>query len=423
MTVTLDELNRASLSDALGMLRNLYEQSDWVVVQALRQRPFSSLTHLKHILVDVVASRDREAQLMLVRAHPELANDTTMNQVLTTESAHEQSASGLTTCSPGDVERIRQLNAAYKAKFGWPFILAVRGPRGSGLQRAEIIEIFVRRLALDPAMELTECLHNVHRIAELRLSDKFGMEPTFGNQVHGLAESVGESTGAGRKQLLSWMSEHGFDDVSIDATGHVRGVFLSTEEMPGVEKQHGTAAAYRSSLYGSHCIIGNTSATCSDRFGFFTSLVAVAELYRCRQRLPFRLEVVGLAPTAGCLGASESVPYDSATCIGALAIQIERGRQLKELGVVLAIALADEWGLEVQRAGRALGAKVPLIASGSQRYASKCDQRVKAGTLLVRCSNDNPSCALDNIVTNDDADLCVRALLQLFKQLSRKPMH
>jgi hypothetical protein len=109
--------------------------------------------------------------------------------------------------------------------------------------------------------------------------------------------------------------------------------------------------------------------------------------------------------------------------MGALAIQIERGRQLKELGAVLGIAFAGDWGSECQHAGRALGAKVPLISTGSQRYASKCDRRVKEDTLLVRCSNDNPSCALDNIVTNDDADLSVRALLQLFKQLSRKPVH
>jgi N-carbamoyl-L-amino-acid hydrolase len=92
---------------------------------------------------------------------------------LTAESADEQARSGLTQCSPDQFARLHALNDAYDRRFGWPFILAVRGPTGRGLTRAEIIETFERRLRAEPEAEFQECLRNVHRIAEIRLCDRF----------------------------------------------------------------------------------------------------------------------------------------------------------------------------------------------------------------------------------------------------------
>jgi N-carbamoyl-L-amino-acid hydrolase len=82
--------------------------------------------------VQVVRDAGRERQLALIRAHPELAGKAMVSQTLTAESTNEQGKAGLTDCTPEEFARIQRLNADYNAKFGWPFILAVRGPRGTG---------------------------------------------------------------------------------------------------------------------------------------------------------------------------------------------------------------------------------------------------------------------------------------------------
>ena len=84
-----------------------------------------------------------------------------VSQTLTAESTNEQGKAGLTDCTPEEFALIQRLNADYNAKFGWPFILAVRGPRGSGIPRAEIIATFARRLAGHPDYELAENLRNI----------------------------------------------------------------------------------------------------------------------------------------------------------------------------------------------------------------------------------------------------------------------
>ena len=183
MALTLEQLNRAPLPEATQMLDGLYEHTPWIAEQALAQRPFTSLAHLKHAMVRVLAAAPREAQLALVRAHPELAGKAMVSKTLTAESTNEQSKAGLTDCTPEEFARIQQLNSDYNARHGFPFILAVRGPRGLGLPKQEIIDTFARRLENPVDFELAEALRNIHRIVEIRLNDKFGFAPTLGNDV------------------------------------------------------------------------------------------------------------------------------------------------------------------------------------------------------------------------------------------------
>ena len=171
MPLTLEQLNAASPAEALSLLDGLYEHSPWIAEEALAQRPFRSLAHLKHALAQVVRTAELDAQLGLIRAHPELAGKAMVAKSLTAESTNEQSKARLTECTPEEFERIQQLNAAYNERFGFPFILAVRGPRGTGLSKQEIIDTFARRLDNHPEFELAEALRNIHRIAEIRLND------------------------------------------------------------------------------------------------------------------------------------------------------------------------------------------------------------------------------------------------------------
>lgn len=203
MSLTLDQLNAAAPGDAVALLDGTYEHSPWIAERALAARPFRSLAHLKHALVQAVAAASTDEKLGLIRAHPELAGKAMVSKTLTAESTHEQGKAGLTDCTPEEFAKIQQLNADYNAKFGFPFILAVRGPRGTGLSKREIIDTFERRLHHHPDFELGEALRNIHRIAEIRLDDKFGADVSLGNDVWDWHEALSAHTDPGYAEKAS----------------------------------------------------------------------------------------------------------------------------------------------------------------------------------------------------------------------------
>jgi len=302
MSISLDQLNAASHAEALQMLGGIYEHSPWIAESALAQRPFKSLAHLKQAMADTVRNADRAAQLALIRAHPELAGKLAQQGQLTAESKNEQATAGLKACSPEELAALQRLNAEYQAEFGWPFIVAVRGPRGTGLSRTEIISTFARRLENHADFELAECLRNIHRIAEIRLNDKFGCEPMLGNQVWDCAELLAkhsdvegaltvtyltEAHQTCQSQLQRWMRECGFDDVQIDAVGNVVGVY------------HGADPNSKRLLTGSHFDTVRNGGKYDGRLGIFVPMVCVRELHKQGKRLPFGLEVIGFAEEEG----------------------------------------------------------------------------------------------------------------------------
>ena len=309
--MTLEQLNAATPAAFVKWLDGTYEHSPWIAERACAKRPFQSLVQLKLALADVVRSAEREAQLKLIRAHPELAGKAMLSKTLTAESTHEQGRAGLTECTPEELARIGQLNAAYNAKFGFPFILAVRGPRGLGLSKAEIIATLSRRLDNHPDFELAENLRNIHRIAEIRLNDKFGHEPELGNLVWDWAERLATNSDTGyaergeltvtyltdahracAQRLAHWMrADCGFDEVEIDAVGNVVGVYHGTER--------GAGPSSKRLLTGSHYDTVRNGGKYDGRVGIFVPMACVRELHRARKRLPFGFEVIGFAEEEG----------------------------------------------------------------------------------------------------------------------------
>lgn len=306
MSLSLNELNELPFEQALLQLGGLYEHSPWIPEAALKQRPFKSAAQLKYALVRAVREGGRDKQLALLRAHPELAGKLAEKGELTAESDNEQLKAGLKACTPEDLAKIRELNAAYAKKFGWPFIVAVRGPRGTGLTRAEIIATFERRLQNAPDFEFAECLRNVDRIAEIRLADKLGTEPELGNQVWDCAELLARHTDPGyaeagqltvtyltdahlacQRQLVRWMKECGFDEVTVDAVGNVVGLY------------EGSDPKQKRLLTGSHYDTVRNGGKYDGRLGIFVPMVCVRELHRQGKRLPFGFEVVGFAEEEG----------------------------------------------------------------------------------------------------------------------------
>jgi N-carbamoyl-L-amino-acid hydrolase len=306
-TLSLDQLNQASRESFTALLDGTYEHSPWIAASAWERRPFKSLAALKHGLVAAVRASGREAQLGLIRAHPELAGKAMVAKTLTAESTHEQGKAGLTACTPDEFARIQVLNDSYNQKFGFPFILAVRGPRGTGLSKQQIISTFERRLHNHPDFEFAEALRNIDRIAEIRLDDKFGAEPTLGNRVWDWAERLATHSEPGyaergeltvtyltdahravAQQLAHWMkSDCGFDDVEIDAVGNVVGVY------------HGTDLAAPRLLTGSHYDTVRNGGKYDGRLGILVPMACVRELSQAGRRLPFGLEVVGFAEEEG----------------------------------------------------------------------------------------------------------------------------
>ena len=306
MALTLDQLNHASHAEAAQMLDGLYEHSPWIAEQALAQRPFTSLAHLKHAMCEVLAHAGRDAQLGLIRAHPELAGKAMVSKTLTAESTNEQTKAGLTDCTPEEFAKIQKLNADYNAKFGWPFILAVRGPRGAGYNKQQIIDAFERRLHGHPEFELQECLRNIHRIVEIRLNDKFGVEPTLGHQVWDWQEKLAQHSDPGfaekgqltvtyltdahracAQRISHWMKDCGFDEVEIDAVGNVVG------------RYHPAASGSKYLLTGSHYDTVRNGGKYDGRLGIFVPMACVQQLHQLGQRLPFGIEVVAFAEEEG----------------------------------------------------------------------------------------------------------------------------
>jgi N-carbamoyl-L-amino-acid hydrolase len=306
MALTLEQLNTADTASAVQLLDGLYEHSPWIAEAALAQRPFKSLAHLKHAMVQVLAQASPEAQLDLIRAHPELAGKAMVAQSLTAESTNEQNTAGLTACTPEEFARIQQLNADYNARFGFPFILAVRGPRGTGLTKAEIIDTFARRSFNHPNYERAEALRNIHRIAEIRLNDKFGYTPTLGNDVWDWQEKLAQHSEPGyaekgqltvtyltdahracAQRISHWMRDCGFDEVEIDAVGNVVG------------RYHPAQAGAKYLLTGSHYDTVRNGGKYDGRLGIFVPMACVRELHRQGKRLPFGIEVVGFAEEEG----------------------------------------------------------------------------------------------------------------------------
>src|SRR5471030_1393400 len=167
---TLSDLNSCDTATFTERLRGIYEHSPWIPERAASQRPFANTTALKLALQTVVSTASLDEQLGLIRAHPELAGKAAVAGQLTAESTNEQAKSGLHLCSAEEFATLHKLNADYNAKFGFPFILAVKGPDGQGLTRRHIIATFTRRLKNQRADEIAECLRQIHRIAELRLN-------------------------------------------------------------------------------------------------------------------------------------------------------------------------------------------------------------------------------------------------------------
>jgi 2-oxo-4-hydroxy-4-carboxy-5-ureidoimidazoline decarboxylase len=165
-TISLNALNAMPAADFTARLGAIFEHSPWVAERAAAKRPFASVDALHRAMADAVRSASEEERLRLIRAHPELAGKAAVRGELTDESTREQKGAGLDQCSPEEFERMQDLNRRYNEKFGFPFVIAVKGH-----DRHSILKHFAQRLENARDVEAAECIEQIIRIGGFRLGD------------------------------------------------------------------------------------------------------------------------------------------------------------------------------------------------------------------------------------------------------------
>ena len=143
---------------------DVFEHSAWIAEAAWQQAPFHSIVALHAAMVAVLDAAGKDAGIALVRAHPDLAGKAALAGDLTAESRTEQASSGLSSLTIAELARFQHLNAAYREKFGFPFVMAVRRS-----DKHAILAAFAERLGNDPDVELDRALSEIKVIAKLRL--------------------------------------------------------------------------------------------------------------------------------------------------------------------------------------------------------------------------------------------------------------
>jgi 2-oxo-4-hydroxy-4-carboxy-5-ureidoimidazoline decarboxylase len=176
--ISLEQLNAADRAQFLAALGDIYEHSPWVAESAFGKRPFASLAALHDAMTGVVKAADDSRKLALVNAHPDLAGKAARAGTMTSDSKAEQGSAGLDRLSEEEFATFHRLNDAYRAKFGFPFIICVRRHT-----RDSILRQFARRLENDAAAEREAALTEIFRITALRLDQRVSAPDRL--KVHG----------------------------------------------------------------------------------------------------------------------------------------------------------------------------------------------------------------------------------------------
>lgn len=214
--MTLDEVNGLDRAAFVAALGAVFEHAPWVAERAWAARPFACAGALHAAMFGVVEAAGHTEQVAFLNNHPELAG----GAVLAPDSASEQGGLGLDRLAGPGLVRLQSMNAAYRARFGLPFIICVRRHT-----RASILAEFARRLQAEPADEHAAALAEVRRITGLRLAGLVEGMPRIrgGLSTHVLDTQRGRPAAGVRVELLVHEPEgaEALVDGVTDADGRV----------------------------------------------------------------------------------------------------------------------------------------------------------------------------------------------------------
>src|SRR5207249_2092831 len=181
--ISLQQLNSFPAPQFVAALSGVFERTPWIAERVAAARPFRSHLHLHQAMCAAVEQAGIDEQLALIRAHPELSGGMRMCGELTPESAREQQGAGLAACTPEEFTRLQQLNGLYTQKFGFPFILAVKGHN-----RGSVIAALEQRVENTVEHERAVALREIGRIAGFRLAEL--VDEPLGSRIIAMAEHL-----------------------------------------------------------------------------------------------------------------------------------------------------------------------------------------------------------------------------------------
>jgi beta-ureidopropionase / N-carbamoyl-L-amino-acid hydrolase len=362
--IALERLNSVSAQDFVTALASIFEHSPWVPERVAASRPFASGIALHKALCATVLEAGEALQLALIRSHPELAGRAALKGEVTSASTSEQRGAGLSALTQSQLTRLQSLNAQYTERFGFPFVLAVKGHTPDS-----VIATLAERVTHDAPTELSVALREICRIAYFRLVDL--VQEPLGDAIIAMAEELGSLSEddealtcsyltpthrATAARIRDFMMASGLA-THIDAVGNVVGVLAG-------------GPSSRRVLTGSHYDTVINAGKFDGRLGILVPLAVAGSLRRAGQTLPFPLEIIAFAE-------EEGVRFKS-TFLGSRAVA---GRfDLRDLDSV------DAAGCLLSDAIRAAGhdvAAIPAIARDASQVACFIEVHIEQGPVLL----------------------------------------
>ena len=159
---SINNINQLNKSDFLSIFGNIFEKTEWIAEKVFYLKPFKNIDDLFSKIINQYESCNKEQILLILNSHPELA----VEKKLTKDSSNEQSVASLNECTIDEFEEFRKLNIEYRTKFGFPFIIAVKGKN-----KNDILNDFRKRIQNDLNSEFDEAKKQVMKIAFFRFKD------------------------------------------------------------------------------------------------------------------------------------------------------------------------------------------------------------------------------------------------------------
>jgi beta-ureidopropionase / N-carbamoyl-L-amino-acid hydrolase len=363
--ITLEQLNTMDPAGFVAALAGIFEHSPWVPQRVAAARPFPSSIALHEAMCGAVMRADAAEQLALIRAHPELAGRAAIRGDLTAASSSEQKGAGLSACTPEQYQRLQGLNKNYRDRFGFPFVLAVRGHT-----QDSVIATLAQRVTHETSEEHAVALREICRIARFRLADL--VDEALGDSIIAMAEALARfsddtagltcayltpSHRATAAAIRDFMLAAGLS-VSMDAVGNVVGIL----EGSGVSTRH--------LLTGSHYDTVTDAGKFDGRLGILLPIAAAGALRRAGIVLPYSLEIVAFAE-------EEGVRFKS-TFLGSRAVAGKFD--------LTVLDNEDAHGVSMREAMTAAGhdiARIPGIARDPSRMLGFVEVHIEQGPILL----------------------------------------
>ncbi|MFL6601665.1 MAG: allantoate amidohydrolase [Steroidobacteraceae bacterium] len=398
--ISLQELNSLPPPQFVTALSGIFERSPWVPERVAHARPFSSGLTLHIAMCEAVDSASIDEQLALIRAHPELAGRAAIRGELTPESTREQQGAGLASCTPEEFARLQQLNSLYTQKFGFPFVLAVKGH-----DRASVIAALERRVTNTVEHERAVALREIGRIAGFRLAE--AVDEPLGSRIIAMAEQLAliserqdalvcsYLTAAHRATaalIRDWMLGAGLQ-VEIDAVGNVIG------------RWSGTAEGAPTLLTGSHYDTVIDAGKFDGRLGILLPIAVAAHLRATGARLPYTLTIIGFSE-------EEGVRFKS-TFLGSRALAGQFDPAILDS--------VDADGISLREAMRAAGLDPAAIASAAfntRNLLGFVEVHIEQGPVLL-----NESAPLGVVTSIAGSIRCLVSIAGLAGHAGTVPMH